>query len=183
VRNRKEAILSLQEIERLPLPAKEFDYSKITVEQLLNKIRAFYMRLETAKDADDFTESNFLRLLEAYPVSMCDYNVSESLGLIIALIYFNSKIKDGVCDDWEGYTYDALAVVFDRSKQTIFSAIKRHESKANEMLQETRLKAEARIKAEKREQEEQRLRRLNIHIVPVPQSLPLPPPPPNLGET
>ncbi|MGA2682062.1 MAG: hypothetical protein ABSF44_09720 [Candidatus Bathyarchaeia archaeon] len=174
--------MSLKDIDHLQLPAKEFDCSKITVEQLLGKIRAFYMRLDTAKDADDFTESNFLQLLEAYPVSMVDYNVSESLGLIIALIYFNSKIKDGVGDDWEGYTYDDLAVIFDRSKQTVYSAIKRNESKALEMLQETRLKAEARIKADKQEQEEQKLRRLNIHIVPT-QSLPLPPPPPNLGET
>jgi transposase len=94
---------------------------------------------------------------------MVDYNMTDTLSLVIAVMYFESKLRDD--ENCTGLTYDDLAVLFDRSKQTIFNAIKQNERKANELLQPTKLRAEARREAEKQRLEEERQRRLNIHIV------------------
>jgi hypothetical protein len=160
--------LSLKDCSDIPFPPKE-DCSNITAQQIVEKINAFYERFENNQtEIGDFAEGYFMQLLAAYPCSMCNYNMSDELSLVVALIYFHSKVKDGVCDDWEGYTYDDLALVFDRSKQTIFSAIKHNEQKANEILREYKWRCEARQKVEKQLLEEERLKRLNIHIIKQP---------------
>src|SRR5208283_943807 len=92
--------LSLKDYSDIPFPPKE-GCSNVTAQQIIEKVNAFYERFEKDNKGEigDFAESYFLQLLAAYPCSMCDYNMSEALSLVIALIYFHSKVKDGVCDD------------------------------------------------------------------------------------
>jgi hypothetical protein len=147
---------------------KKYDKLYWTTEKIEDKID--FRKLKELKEEKTYSldigeceESYFLQLLTAYPASMVDYNMTDTLSLVIAVMYFESKLRDD--ENCTGLTYDDLAVLFDRSKQTIFNAIKQNERKANELLQPTKLRAEARREAEKQRLEEERQRRLNIHIV------------------
>ncbi len=114
------------------LPKKETDLANLTAKQIIDKIEGFYRRV--LSNWDDFSEGNFLELLASYPVSMCSYTMTEPLKLIVALLYFESKPENHkINNSWKGYSFDELAVIFDRSKATIHEAInqKELEAKAN----------------------------------------------------
>jgi hypothetical protein len=135
--------LSYLEEKGLPIPKKETDFPNLTAQQLIEKIRAFYVRLEKEKHDpilnDGLAESIFLELMAYYPVSMCDYNMTESLKLTVALFYFDSKPTEKELavenDPWKGYSFEDLALIFDRSKATIHQTIKQKEAEAKAIIQ------------------------------------------------
>lgn len=134
------------------LPQKETDLDDLTAQQIIDKINAFYQRfMEVNFDMNEIAESEFLQALASYPVSMCSYNMTETLKLVIALAYFGSKPTEKELaeesDPWEGYSYEDLAFIFDRSKASISEAIKKKESEAKAIIEEANLHEKAKSKA------------------------------------
>jgi len=126
---------------------KETDLKDLTAKKIIDKIRSFWERLnrDTSQDKD-IAPIDFLELLEAYPFSMCSYHMTDSLKLLVALMYFDSRHKEEnpIPSDWEGYSMDYLALIFDRSKKTIYDAIKEKETEAKAILEEAKLRKKAR---------------------------------------
>jgi hypothetical protein len=95
---------------------------------------------------------------------MCSYNMTESLKLTIALVYFDNKPtedeKRKENDQWEGYSYEDLALIFDRSKASIHAAIEQKETEARAIVQEARLRriVNAEARRELIEEEKNKLR-------------------------
>ena len=140
------------------LPKKEIDLANLTAQQIMNKIEGFYNR--DPYSCDDLTEAYFLELLASYPVSMCGYNMSETLKLLVAFVYFYSEpSEDDIRQAKEyakannckmsklGFTFDELACLFDRSKGTIHEAIKQKEIEAKTILQDAQLRRQAKQQA------------------------------------
>jgi len=114
----------------------------LTAKEIMDKVRGSYRRLE--RDPQDWVECEFLELLRDYPRSMCKRDMSDTLKLWIALVYFESKPEfREYDDDWEGCTYDYLSLIFDRSKASIHQAIREKEREAKQLLQEARLRRKA----------------------------------------
>ena len=157
--------MSLDGFERrgIKLPLRETDVSGLTSQQIIEKIRSFWERCkkETSQDVD-VAPIDFLELLEAYPVSMCSFHMTDSLKLLVALMYFESRHKEEnpIPSDWEGYSMDYLALIFDRSKKTIHDAIKEKEQEAKAILEEAKLRKKAREIALKEliEEEKQKIK-------------------------
>jgi hypothetical protein len=149
------------------LPTKETDVANLTAQQILDKINAFYeRRKKESSEISDFAEGYFLELMGYYPVSMCSYTMTEALKLVVTLVYFSSKPTEEEQkenDPWEGYSYEDMALVFDRSKATIHEAIKQKEEEAKAMIQEATLRKEARKEAMQQliEEEKDKLRLAN----------------------
>jgi len=134
--------LSLYPLKRegVKLPPKETE-ENLTGKEIVDKIRSFYRRLEKShrEQVVDFAEAEFLELLCDYPHSMCKRDMSDTLKLLIALVYFGSKPEyreDMSEDPWQGYTYDDLSLMFDRSKASIHQAIREKEVEAKHLLEE-----------------------------------------------
>jgi|YelNatPaOPRAMG01_1025707.scaffolds.fasta_scaffold242356_1 hypothetical protein len=139
--------MSLDVFERrgIKLPPREVDVSGLTTQQIIDKIRSFWERCKKDNSQDsDVAPIDFLELLEAYPVSMCSYHMTDSLKLLVALMYFDSKPENPKEGDWEGLTMDYLALIFDRSKKTIHDCIKEKEAEAKKILEEAKLRKKAR---------------------------------------
>ena len=133
------------ETRGIKIPPKEVDVSGLTAQQIIDKIRSFWERCKKDNGQDsDVAPIDFLELLEAYPVSMCSYHMTDSLKLLVALMYFDSKPENPKESGWEGLTMDYLALIFDRSKKTIHDCIKEKEAEAKKILEEAKLRKKAR---------------------------------------
>ena len=129
----------------IQLPPIETDYSNITVEQLIKKIREFYRRKDKTNE-EEMNECFFLELLRDYPVSICNRHMSEEQKVLIALVYFESKSYVDPEDKdagWKGFSYDQLNTVFCRSKATIHEAIRQKEAEAKKLLADVQLREKA----------------------------------------
>ena len=149
----------------IQLPPIETDYSNITVEQLIKKIREFYRRKDKTNE-EEMNECFFLELLRDYPVSMCNRHMSEEQKVLIALVYFESKSYVDPEDKdagWKGFSYDQLSIVFCRSKASIHEAIRQREPKAKKLLADVELRKKAKELALEQliEEEKQKLRQKN----------------------
>jgi len=167
--------LDLMEKRGIKLPPREIDVSGLTAQQIIEKIRSFWERCKKDGGQDsDVAPIDFLELLEAYPASMCSYHMTESLKLLVALMYFDSKPseeevqkqREGKGPIWEGLSMDYLALIFDRSKKTIHDAIKEKEQEAKKILEEAKLRKEAREIALKElvEEEKEKLKQKEMEI-------------------
>ncbi|MCS7114156.1 MAG: hypothetical protein RMJ15_03425 [Nitrososphaerota archaeon] len=140
--------LDLMDSRGIKLPPREKDVSGLTDVKVIDKIRGFWERYRKEANADnEFAPVDFLELLEAYPVSMCSYHMTDSLKLLVALMYFESREKtenSALLNDYEGLSMDYLALIFDRSKKTIHDAIKEKEAEAKRIIGEAKLRKEAR---------------------------------------
>lgn len=155
--------LDFMEKRGIKLPPRETDVSGLTAQQIIDKIRSFWEKCKNDSSQDsDVAPIDFLELLEAYPVSMCSYHMTDSLKLLVALMYFESrkKTESSVSEDWEGLSMDYLALIFDRSKKTIHDAIKEKEQEAKRIIEEAKLRKEVREIAlrELIEEEKQKLK-------------------------
>jgi hypothetical protein len=153
--------MSLDVFERrgIKLPPREVDVSGLTAQQIIDKIRSFWDRCRKDNSEDsDVAPIDFLELLEAYPVSMCSFHMTEQLKLLVALMYFDSKPENPKESDWEGLSMDYLSLIFDRSKKTIHDAIKEKEAEAKKIIEEAKLRVKAREVALKELIEEEKLK-------------------------
>jgi hypothetical protein len=170
--------ISEMELRGVKLPDRETCLGELSAQQIVEKINAFHERLkkESRLDVAQFAESYFLNLIALYPVSMCSRSLSEELKLVVSLFFFgskpakeeNSKAKAdaGECKELfpnitpshvhDGYSYDDLALIFDRNKSAICEAIKQKQEIAKIMLEETMLRCESKkIALERLAEEEQ----------------------------
>ena len=144
------------------LPDFEKDYSNLTAQNIIEKINSFYVRWE--KNPDDLAESSFLQLLKAYPCSMCQYNMTDTLELVISLFYYGSKPSPKEKEPiWLGYSFDDLSLLFDRSKSSIHEAVSHKEREALEILAEANLRVKAKEIALQQlvEEEKERIKQKN----------------------
>jgi hypothetical protein len=129
--------------KEIPLPPIE-NVEGLTAEDIMEKIRAFYIRFEKYDgECQDFMESYFLELLSNYPKSLCTRNMTESLKQLITIMYLASKPERKRAGDWDGYSYEDLAVMFDISKATVHEAIRQKEAEVKELLEDTKLRGTA----------------------------------------
>ena len=170
--------ISEMELRGVKLPDRETCLGELTAQQIVEKINAFHERLkkESRLDVAQFAESYFLNLIALYPVSMCSRSMSEELKLVVSLFYFGSKpVKEekceikadaGECKELfpnithshvrDGYSFDDLALIFDRNKSAICEAIKQKQEIAKIMLEEAMLRCESKkIALERLAEEEQ----------------------------
>jgi flagellar motor protein MotB len=142
------------EARGIRIPPRETDVSGLTAEQIIGKIRSFWERCKKDNSQDsDVAPIDFLELLEAYPVSMCSYHMTDSLKLLVAIMYFDSREGGN-----EGLSMDYLSLITDKSKKTIFDAIREKEQEAKKILEEAKLRKEARELALKELIEEEKLK-------------------------
>jgi len=123
------------------------DEGNLPAKAILKKIRDFYFRKEQSNtEIDDFAEGYFLELLRDYPQSMCSQHMTNSLKQLIGLLYFEDRMDDKpkAKGDWEGYSYEHLALIFVRSKATIYQAIHEKETEVKQLLTEGSLRQKAR---------------------------------------
>ncbi|MEM3629384.1 MAG: hypothetical protein QXZ02_05265 [Candidatus Bathyarchaeia archaeon] len=124
------------------LPPRE-DIDGLTAEQLIIKIRDFYARFEKFENADnELLPLDFFELLSEYPVSMCAYNMNDTVKLLIALYYFYDKMENPKENDF-ALSYEDLTIIFDRSKSSIHDAIKQKQPEAKRLLEEAKLRSKA----------------------------------------
>lgn len=147
----------------IPLPPVETEEG-LTAKDILDAMRGFYLRLEKELDSEiaDYAESYFLELMANYPKSMCSQHMTDSLKLLIASIYFESKSEPNDKElTWEGYSYEDLSVIFDKSKASIHEAIRQKETQVKQLLEESQKRTEAKAIAlrELIEEEKAKLRR------------------------
>ena len=155
--------MSLDVFERrgIKLPPREVDVSGLTAQQIIDKIRSFWDRCRKDNSEDsDVAPIDFLELLEAYPISMCSFHMTEQLKLLVALMYFSSKSENPKESGWEGLSMDYLALIFDKSKKTIHDCIKEKEEEAKKIIEEAKLRAKAREIALKELIEEEKMKLL-----------------------
>jgi len=160
-------LLSLLKKKGVSLPKVE-TINGLSAKDIMDKIRSFYFRLEqshsqTIEEAPDY----FLELLYHYPKSVCSRKLSDTLKLLIALYYLESKpeyqeYKSN--DPWPGYSYEDLALIFDRSKATIHGAIKQKETEAKRLLEEAKLRAKAKQIALEQLVREEKMRLLKENL-------------------
>jgi len=149
------------------LPNFENEFSNVKVEDLINKMRSFYERFEKVQSADnEFAPMDFLELLTYYPVSMCSFHQTETLKSLIALFYYWHKEKESEEkeNDYEGYSMDYLALIFNKSKSSIFEAVRQKGEEAKQLIEEAKLRTKAREIAFREivEQEKEKLKQNRI---------------------
>ena len=130
------------------LPAIETEKG-LKAKDMMDKIKGFYTRLDKASgDIADFAPCYFLELLANFPLSICSRNMIETCKKLITLYYFASKPNPEEEEPiWDGFSYEDLSLIFDRSKASIHDAIKEKEVEVKELLEEVSLKAKARALA------------------------------------
>jgi hypothetical protein len=147
------------ELQGVKFPEKETCLGDLTAQQIVEKIDSFHNRLtrESHLGVAPFAESYFLNLMGLYPVSMCSCVMSDKLKLVAALFYFGSqsvafkkrKHAESDCKDLFpivsdkgsiGYTYDDLALIFDRSRAVILAAVKQKRRIAKVILEEAAIR-------------------------------------------
>lgn len=167
------------ELRGVKLPDKETCLEDLTPQQIVEKIHSFHERLkeEAHLGVAPFAESYFLNLMALYPVGMCSSNMTENLKLIAALFYFGSKpttdVKKTKEEDLkikelfpriapspvhDGYSFEDLALIFDKSKSAIIEAVKQKQEEAQIMLEEAKLRCELEKTASERLSEEEKSR-------------------------
>jgi hypothetical protein len=164
--------LSDLELRGVKLPEKETCLGDLTSNQIVEKINVFHERLrrESHLQVAPFAEAYFLNLIALYPVSMCSRNMTDALKLVAALFYFGSKPEkteqDSTTEEdlkakelfprnkpspiYRGYSYEDLALIFERTRPTIVEAVHQKQEQAKIMLEEATL----RCKSEKAAYEE-----------------------------
>ena len=111
---------------------EETDYSSLTVEELINKIRGFL-----AQEPKDVNKMIFLHYLAKYPVSMCKRDVSPVLKKLIGFHYrFGIPDTQQQENGAEKVSYEDLSEIFVRSKATISECVNQTEFEWNELRQE-----------------------------------------------
>jgi hypothetical protein len=150
------------ELRGVKLPEKEAYLGDLTADQIVEKINQFHERLkhESNLQVAPFAESYFLNLIALYPVSMCSKTMSDPLKLVAALFYFgsqppNEESATAAKDDQRlkeffprnkpspvhrGYTFEDLALIFDRTKTAIAEAVRQKQEEAQVMLEEAALR-------------------------------------------
>ncbi len=163
------------ELQGVKFPEKETFLGDLMAQQIVEKISTFHERLsrETNLGVAPFAESYFLNLMALYPVSMCSRIMTETLKLVAALFYFGSqsaqqkkKQAEAECKElfpcitpspaYDGYTFEDLALIFDRSRTAIVEAVKQKRKIAKVMLEEAALRCEAKQTALERIAEEEK---------------------------
>lgn len=125
------------------LPPREDNLDGLTAMQLITKIRDFYARFEKFEDAEnELLPLDFFELLSEYPVSMCAYNMNDTVKLLIALYYFHDRTGNPKENEF-ALSYEDLTIIFDRSKSSIHEAIKQKEAEAKRLLEEAKLRSKA----------------------------------------
>jgi hypothetical protein len=152
--------MSIGELElrgvKLPLP--ETFFGDLSAHQIAEKINQFHQRLnrESHLDIAPFAEAYFLNLIALYPVSMCSKTLSDELKLVAALFYFGSKPtkepaqssidakelfpRNKPSPPHHGYSYEDLALIFDRTVPDIARAVHQKQEQAKVMLEEAQLR-------------------------------------------
>jgi len=150
------------ELRGVKLPDRESCFDDLSVEQVVEKINKFHERLrhEGQLQVAPFAESYFLNLIALYPVSMCAKTMSDNLKLVAALFYFGSQpegrnatkapeqeIKDlfprnRPSNIHSGYTFEDLALIFDRTRNAIAEAIRQKQEQAQIMLEEATMRCQ-----------------------------------------
>ncbi len=161
------------EREKIKLPAYE-TCDGLNSEDLIKEVRSFYLRLDKSHGlVCEFAEGFHLDLLARYPVSMCRRDISDTLAYVMALIYYTNIPSDIDMQEyrieyakwerqekWERslrppdepvqqFSMEDLAVIFNRSRATVFQALKRKENEVHDLVQNTKLREEAREEARK----------------------------------
>ncbi len=154
------------ELRGVKIPEKETFLGDLTANQIVEKINLFHQRLkrESHLEVAPFAEAYFLNLIALYPVSMCSKTMTEHLKLIAALFYFGSKPKPAEEPAKEpeeelkakdlfprnkpslvqrGYSYEDLALIFDRTRQAIVEAVRHKQEEAKVMLEEALLRCQS----------------------------------------
>ncbi len=152
------------ELRGVKLPEKEAYLGDLTADQIVEKINQFHERLkhESHLQVAPFAESYFLNLIALYPVSMCSKIMSDPLKLVAALFYVgsqppNEETATAAKDDQRlkeffprnkpspvhrGYTFEDLALIFDRTKTAIAEAVRQKQEEAQVMLEEATLRCQ-----------------------------------------
>jgi hypothetical protein len=125
------------------LDLQETDYSRLTVKEVMDKIRDFL-----AQKPKDISEMTFLRYLAKYPVTMCKREVSPRLKTLIGFHYRLGVPNQQQADNGaEKVSYDDLAEIFVRSKATISECVNQTENEWKDVQykvqQEQKLEEEA----------------------------------------
>ncbi len=165
------------ELRGVKLPDKETFLGDLTAQQIVEKICTFHERLqnESHLGVAPFAESYFLNLMALYPVSMCNPNMTKKLKLVVALFYFGSKPTEDTKKVTEEdpkikelfprikpspihpeYSFDELALIFDKSKSAITEAVRQKQEEAQIMLEEAKLRCELKKTASERLAEEEK---------------------------
>jgi len=175
-------ILTLLKNKGIPLPAAETE-DGLSAKDIMDKVRSFYVKFEKCEgEESEYAEGEFLELLYQYPKSMVARHMTDTLKTLIALIYFESKpekmekkepttmiLSNGRkitfdWDDWEGYSYDDLALMFDLSKASIHEAIRQKEAEAKQLLEESKLRKKAKTIALEELVKEEKLKLLEKNL-------------------
>lgn len=138
--------LNIMRSRGIPLPQIE-TADGLTAKEILDKIWSFYAKLDSShSEIDDFAEGYFLQILRDYPKSLCAQHMTDSLIQLIATLYFDDRIEEKPKEkgDWEGYSYEHLALMFVRSKATIHQAVHQKETEVKQLLKEAMLRGKAR---------------------------------------
>ena len=151
------------ELRGVKLPEKETYLGDLTADQIVEKINLFHERLrrESYLQVAPFAEAYFLDLIALYPVSMCNKTMTDNLKLVAALFYFGSKPakqENGQATESEeltakelfprnkpspvyrGYSFEDLALIFDKTRQAVAEAVKQKAEEAKMMLEEGKLR-------------------------------------------
>jgi hypothetical protein len=152
------------ELRGVKLPEKETYMGELTAYQIVEKINTFQIRLkrESYLEVAPFAESYFIDLVALYPVSMCSKTMTDNLKLVAALFFFGSKPVNEppkpVEEDLKakelfprnkpssihrGYSYDDLALVFDRTRHDMVEAVRQKGEEAKVMLEEAKLRRDS----------------------------------------
>jgi hypothetical protein len=154
--------LSELELRGVKIPEKETYLGDLTANQIVEKINVFHekLRRESHLQVAPFAETYFLNLIALYPVSMCSRNMTDTLKLVTALFYFGSKPakeENGKASEedlkakelfprnkpslvYGGYSFEDLALIFDRTRAAIVEAVKQKRKEAKIMLEEATLR-------------------------------------------
>ncbi len=134
--------------------ATETDFSTLTVEEVIEKIRDFL----NSEPSDENYEI-FLRYLASYPVSMCKRNISPLLQFMIGFHYRLGKPNGEFADNGvKAISYDELAQIFERSKATISECVNKTEDSWKNYQEEARKEARGIAMEQLIEEEKQKLK-------------------------
>jgi len=167
------------ELRGVKLPEKETYMGDLTAYQIVEKINKFQLRLkrEAHLEVAPFAESYFIDLVALYPVSMCSKTITDNLKIVAALFFFGSKPTDETAKTSEedlkakelfprnkpspvhrGYSFDDLALIFDRTRHDMVDAVRQKGEEAKVMLEEAKLRCESKKAAfEELTEEEKRV--------------------------
>ncbi|XES78224.1 MAG: hypothetical protein ACBZ72_04955 [Candidatus Bathyarchaeia archaeon] len=159
--------MSLYELELrgVKLPEKEAVLGDLNAEQIVEKMNHFNQRLkrEAHLQVAPYAESYFLNLIALYPVSMCSKTMTDTLKLVAALFYFGSKPpteenkkpsheevqakelfpRNKPSPTHEGYSYEDLALIFDKPLAAIMRAVHQKREQAKVMLEDAQLRSQS----------------------------------------